>query len=53
MIRDLREKDVQTVVPKPGQVVLVLKGSHQGEKARVFQRDKKSEKLVVQTISEL
>lgn len=53
LIRDLREKDVQTVVPKPGQLILILRGSHQGEKARIFQRDKKSEKLVVQTINEL
>ena len=51
MIRDLREKDVQTVVPKPGGVVLILKGVHQGEKGRVYQRDKQKEKIVVQTLT--
>lgn len=52
-MRDLREKDVQTVVPKPGGVVLILKGPHQGEKGRVYQRDKHKEKLIVQTTTEL
>lgn len=51
LVRDLREKDIQTVLPKLGQVVMILKGGHQGEKARVFQRDKKNEKLVVQTLN--
>jgi ribosomal protein L24 len=53
MIRDLREKDVQTIVPKPGETVLILKGSHHGQKGQVFQRDKKKEKVTVQTFNEL
>lgn len=40
LIRDLREKDVQTVVPKPGGFVRILKGIHQGEKGKIYQRDK-------------
>jgi transcription antitermination factor NusG len=51
IVRDLREKDLQTVVPKPGETVLILRGPQQGEKAQVFQRDKKKEKVVVQTVN--
>ena len=49
-MRDLREKDIQTVVPKPGGVVLIVRGSAQGERARVHDREKRREKVLVQTL---
>ena len=50
-MRDIREKDLQTVVPKPGETIVILRGPQQGQKALVFQRDKKNEKVVVQTVN--
>jgi len=31
----------------------VLKGSHKGEKGKVLERNKKAEKVIIQTFSEL
>jgi hypothetical protein len=52
-LRELREKDLQSSVPRVGETVLILRGNHCGEQAVVFQREKKSERVVVQTVGEL
>jgi ribosomal protein L24 len=52
-LRELREKHLQTVIPKVGERVLILSGSHRGEKGRVMQREKNKERVVVQTEEEL
>ena len=44
---------MQTVLPKVGQTVMIVRGSHHGGKATLMQRDKKKEQVVVQTQSEL
>ena len=41
------------MLPKVGQTVMIVRGSHNGEKATLMQRDKKKEQVVVQTQSEL
>jgi len=52
-LRELREKDLQTSVPRVGENAIILRGNHCGEHAVIFQREKKSEKLIVQTVGEL
>jgi ribosomal protein S4E len=52
-LKDLREKDIQTVVPKPGGDVVIVRGSHAGEKGKVLKAEKQTEKVVVQTETEL
>ncbi|TNV71968.1 hypothetical protein FGO68_gene6460 [Halteria grandinella] len=44
----LREKDVETVIPKDGGEVAVLKGEYKGEVGKVIGRDKKKERVTVQ-----
>jgi ribosomal protein L24 len=52
-VKTLREKDLQTVVPKPGGEVVVVRGSHTGDRGKVLKNDRQSEKVVVQTEAEL
>ena len=48
---DLREKDVETVLPSTSnwnsQNVMVLKGEFKGELAKILEKDKKKEKVTV------
>lgn len=52
-LKELGERDVQSVVAGVGGEVVVVKGAHLGERGRVVAREKKREKVVVQTHSEL
>ena len=53
---DLREKDVETVLPSTSnwnsQNVMVLKGEFKGELAKILEKDKKKEKVTVQMTEE-
>ena len=37
---NLTEKDIQTVVPKNGGIVMIVKGNHKGQKATLIDRKK-------------
>lgn len=50
MITKLTESDVQTVIPKQGGVVLILKGQHKGNKATVMDRKKSKGSVTLQTL---
>lgn len=44
----LREKDVETVIPKDAGEVAVLKGEYKGEVGKMIGRDKKKENVTLQ-----
>jgi hypothetical protein len=52
-LREFREKDLQTSVPRVGGNGIILRGNNCGEHCVIFERDKKGEKLIVQTVGEL
>lgn len=47
-LNNLREKDIQTVIPKEGGQVVILNGTYRGEKGSVVGRSKG--KIVVETV---
>ena len=47
---NLTEKDIQTVVPKNGGIVMIVKGNHKGQKATLIDRKKSKGTLTVQTL---
>jgi len=51
--QDFKEKDLETVIPEIGREVLILKGIHRGEPAKLLERDKKKNKVVLQIIQDL
>ena len=53
MLNNFREKDLQTVVPKPGATILILKGKYRTQKAKLLERNKSKQQVIVQTLEEL
>ena len=47
-IRNMREKDLQTVVPKIGATGLILDKKCKGKRGKVLQRDKETGNVLVQ-----
>lgn len=45
LYEDLREKDLETVMPKIGEEVMVVKGKHKGTSGKLLERDKKKNKV--------
>lgn len=47
---NLTEKDIQTVVPKNGGIVIIVKGNNKGQKATLIDRKKSKGSVTVQTL---
>ncbi len=41
MLHDVCQKQLETVVPRPGELVLVLRGAYKMQRARLMQKDNK------------
>jgi ribosomal protein L24 len=50
---EFTEDDIETVIPKINEDVIILSGKHKSEKAKLLLRDKKSNKVSVQLYSDL
>jgi hypothetical protein len=48
----VEERDLETALPKAGGFVLIVAGPQRGRKARLLERDSKSNKGVVQLVDE-
>ena len=46
--QEFKEKDLETVIPDIGNDVLILKGDNRGETAKLLERDKKKNKVLLQ-----
>eukprot|EP01017_Pseudomicrothorax_dubius_P013855 TRINITY_DN1625_c0_g1_i1.p1 TRINITY_DN1625_c0_g1~~TRINITY_DN1625_c0_g1_i1.p1 ORF type:complete len:340 (+),score=93.96 TRINITY_DN1625_c0_g1_i1:38-1057(+) len=53
VVEDLREKEIETVMPKEGELVKVLVGEHRGEIAKLLKKDKDKNKCQVQLVENL
>ena len=49
---NLKEKQLQTVIPKMGQQVLIVKGEHKGKLAKLLTKTKKSKNVSVQLMED-
>jgi len=50
LIDELREKDVETVMPKQNGLLKVLAGDHKGKIAVLLERDKKKNRVLLQFV---
>ena len=50
ILEDLREKDVETVIPKLQNKVMILSGKHKGSVSILIQRSKSKDEVVVQQL---
>lgn len=53
MIDDVKERYVETALPKAGGRVMVLSGEHKGERGKLLERNSKKNKAVVQLEEDL
>lgn len=53
ILKDLRQKDIQTVIPPSDSLVIIVRGEHRGTRAKVKQRWKEEHEVMVQTVEEL
>jgi hypothetical protein len=50
---DFKEKDLETIIPKLNEDVIILSGENKGEVGKLLSRDKKNDKVIVQLYTDM
>jgi len=53
VLDSVREKEIETIMPKEHGAIMILKGEHKGEVGRLHERDKKKDRCTIQLSDEL